>query len=521
MVNWMAPVPKSVPNAQIDAIGFSASPADDHDADQDPNIPKKPREYEPICSTSLKLTNCFSNDEFCVYHLQVNRKVLSHLYDDVVAFRKSADYKGDNLKSDLEVKQAVAGTILYNQRMSIDDLLRKIKIDTAPVPLITERINIIQDILRSTLPKTNVPLSRVSYLLCEASFNAIGLPGIVLKLDTFMLEDCIIFLGSDGHGSPQWGEVVSGSDWEGDAFKLTDLFRHIRDRTMGWPGSFVVKTGPTTTRRVNTGIIVSNQIMEHLELPPEMKLHVQGQQAWVRGDKKVNPQYPNQGNTIASQDSAYYDVHPVSGKKDYRAFNEYSNILSPNGDNPMSTVVSKFNLGANHGESEERLTLMLQMNNIISRYNDRTEAPDSTSVPMEKGVQCTLAEQRGWLEEAWLYSHEVQDIKIPVLDYETAFPSTGTGVGKPFKIPESLKRTVNSILQREVPTVLEVTHLWSAHHLLLKWSWDLDWNDLNAKLCSIAGFESSVLDSGSAHVMYTTEFGAKEAIRKLWCVKIG
>lgn len=56
---------------------------------------------------------------------------------------------------------------------------------------------------------------------------------------------------------------------------------------MEWPRSYEIEVGLNQTRRVNIGILIDNQIMKGLDLPEHMKLHIQGQTPWIRGDKNT------------------------------------------------------------------------------------------------------------------------------------------------------------------------------------------------------------------------------------------
>lgn len=129
-----------------------------------------------------------------------------------------------------------------------------------------------------------------------------------MAVDTYCFAGYIIFLGCDAYGYPHWGEVIPGIS-KSEAFKDTELYALIRDDGMEWPRWYEIKVGLNQNRRVNTSILIDNQIMKGLDLPDHMKLHIQGQTPWVRGDKKTIITHWNSDNF----ESLLYNDH-----NDYR-----------------------------------------------------------------------------------------------------------------------------------------------------------------------------------------------------------
>lgn len=88
-------------------------------------------------------------------------------------------------------------------------------------------------------------------------------------------------------------------------------------------------------------------------------------------------------------------------------------------------------------------------------------------------------------------------------------------ISRPYTIPDSIKNLVKRDIKELKPKILIVTHLWLLNHLLIKWNGDLDCDELKAKLSSIPGFGGIGVGVQSLHVMFNTEYAAKEAICKL------
>lgn len=100
------------------------------------------------------------------------------------------------------------------------------------------------------------------------------MPGVVLAVDAYKMGDKIIFLASDGNYKPRWGQLVIDKN-ESFAFKSTTLYKNIHYKNCGWPASFIVKNSISTSRRVNTSILIDNQMMKDLLLDDEDKQHIQ------------------------------------------------------------------------------------------------------------------------------------------------------------------------------------------------------------------------------------------------------
>lgn len=491
--------------------------------------------------SSLTLTNCYRDDDWCYYTLGVKRAVLWQLYRDLLGTQTDENY---NLNlNELEMKQSVALVIMSAYKTKLQEAIQKIKIDTCIIDTLRKRMISVRTILSSTLPSTSTMLTWDEWIECEHSFSQRGMPGVALAVDAYRIGDKIVFLASDGNFKPRWGQAIVGKN-ESIAFKSTTLYQNIHNKTCGWPASFIAKNSITTCRRVNTSILIDNQMMRDLVLDDEDKQHIQGQYAWI-------PCSGTDDNAIGTAQNYDFDENTHDY---YRQAGRFCAILNTGrftAEGPLSQFVRTLN-GAN-SETIDSLTFMLQFNAVVSKFDDYNlhVLPSSTpSTPMERGIKLTLSQQRSFLEEVWIYGYHVHGIALPEGQeflYSNNYEQNDGFMAKPFEIKKELVEYVAHVQQlafqkgasvmhvvkppfqisdqlrnafasarelRNTQNILSVTHLRASHNLMIKWNWDLNWADVASNLCGIDGFIHQVAEGRTGHVIFKEAEGALAAIRR-------